>query len=235
MKRIPVLSLVLGALALFVFSHPGWTQALEMNRVALAQGELWRFFTGHFTHFTADHLKWDVTVFVALGGLVELRSRKHFVAILAGGALAISLGVWWLQPQFVSYRGLSGLDSALFGYIAADIFKLARTEGRRVPAAAAVLAMTLFVAKIVFELVSGHAFFVESSAAFAPVPLAHLIGALVGCVACWEISPNHSQRGGSGARSGDPGISHDEIIPLADDGPRRRIERLERFAAGQRS
>lgn len=232
MKMIPWLTLCLGALAVVFLRLPGWSEALEMNRAALAQGEVWRLLTGHFTHFTVDHLKWDVAVFVALGALVELRSRRHFVAVLAGGALAISLGVWRLQPQFASYRGLSGLDSVLFGYVAADIFKLARADYRRGPAAAAILAMILFVAKIVFELVTDRAFFVNNEAAFAPVPLAHLIGVVVGMAACWKIAPNHSQRGGSGARSGDPGISHDEIIPLADDGPRRRIERLKRFAAG---
>lgn len=234
MKKFPLLTLGLGALAWFVFTQPGWTEALEMNRAALARGELWRLLTGHFAHFTTEHLNWDVAVFVALGALVELRSRRHFVVVLAGGALAISLGVWWLQPQFASYRGLSGIDSALFGFVAADIFRLAGAEGRRGPAVAAVLAMTLFVAKIVFELVTGRAVFVESDVAFAPVPFAHLVGVLVGVIVCPKISPNHSRRGEIGARSRDPGKPHDEIIPLADDGPRRRFERLERFAAGQR-
>lgn len=234
MKKFPFLTLGLGALAVFGFHQPGWTEAFEMNRAALARGELWRLFTGHLTHFTADHLKWDLAVFVALGSLVELRGRRHFFGCVAASALAISLGVWWLQPQFASYRGLSGIDSALFGFVAADIFRLARAEGRRLPAYAAAFGMTLFVAKIVFELVTGRAFFVESGEAFAPVPFAHLVGVLAGVAACPKISPNHSQRGRSGARSGDPGTSHDEIIPLADDGPRRRFERLERFAAGQR-
>jgi len=182
MKKLPFLTLFLGALALFVFGQPGWAEVLEFNRAALAQGELWRLFTGHLTHFSADHLKWDLAVFVALGSLVELRSRRHFIGCVAGSALLISLGVCWLQPQFVNYRGLSGIDSALFGYIALDILKLARAEGRHGPAIAAVVAMTLFLAKIVFELVTGRAFFVESDTAFIPVPLAHLIGALVGWV-----------------------------------------------------
>lgn len=180
MKKIPFITFSIGAFALFVFGQHCWAEMLEMNRFALAQGELWRLFTGHLTHFTAEHLKWDVAVFAALGSLVELRSRRHFVAVLAGGALAISLGVWWLQPQFASYRGLSGIDSALFGYIAMDVLMLAREEGRHFPAVAASLAMTLFIAKIIFELATGRTVFVEPAANFAPVPLAHLIGAAVG-------------------------------------------------------
>lgn len=180
MKKIPFLTLGLAAVTLAVALLPGWTEALEMNRAALAHGEFWRLFTGHLTHFSADHLKWDLVVFVALGSLVELRNRRHFLVCVVGGALAISLGVAWLQPQFSCYRGLSGIDSALFGYLAVDIFNLSRGEGRRWPAFAAGLAMTLFVTKIGFELTTGRTVFVEASVDFIPVPLAHLIGALVG-------------------------------------------------------
>ena len=189
MKKFPILTLTIGALSLFVFLQPGWTEALEMNCAALAQGEFWRLFTGHLTHFSADHLKWDLAVFVALGSLVELRNRWHCIGCVAASTLLISLGVWWLQPQFSCYRGLSGVDSALFGYIAMDIMLLARVEGRRGPALAAGMAMMSFVAKIVYELATGCTVFVENAASFAPVPLAHLIGACVGGVsACvWTL------------------------------------------------
>lgn len=60
MKKLPILTLAIGALSLFVFLRPGWTETLEMNRAALAQGEFWRLYTGHLTHFSADHLKWDL-------------------------------------------------------------------------------------------------------------------------------------------------------------------------------
>lgn len=180
MKKLPFLSLSFGAIALFVFAQNGWTEALELSRTALARGELWRLLTGHLTHFTADHLKWDLVVFVALGSLVELRNRRHFLSCVVGGALLISLGVLWLQPQFACYRGLSGVDSALFGYLAMDIWTLSRADGRLWSAIVAGLAMASFVAKVVFELCTGRTFFVENTAGFAPVPLAHLIGAIVG-------------------------------------------------------
>ena len=38
----------------------------------------------------------------------------------------------------------------------------------------------LFIGKTVFELSTSHAFFVQSSDLFVPVPLAHLGGAFVG-------------------------------------------------------
>jgi rhomboid family GlyGly-CTERM serine protease len=188
MKKLPFLSLGFGTFSWFIFAQHGWTEALELSRTALARGELWRLFTGHLTHFTADHLQWDLVVFVALGSLVELRNRRHFVGCVVGSALLISLGVWWLQPQFNNYRGLSGVDSALFGYLAVDIFKLARAEGKRWSAAVACIAMALFTAKIFFELGTGQTLFVENTADFSPVPLAHLIGAIVGGAAVFGDS-----------------------------------------------
>jgi len=188
MKKIPFLTLIIGTLALFVVVQNGSVEALEFSRTALARGQLWRLLTGHLTHFSADHLKWDLVVFLALGSLVELRNRTHFTVSVVGGALLISIGVWWLQPQFNNYRGLSGVDSALFGYLAADIFKLARAEAKRWTAVAAGLAMALFAAKTLFELNTGQTLFVENTVSFSPVPLAHLIGVIVGGVAAFGDS-----------------------------------------------
>ena len=180
MKKLPFLTLGIGSVALLLAASPSWSTALELNRSALAQGEFWRLVTGHLTHFTTDHLRWDLAVFVALGVLVELRNRRHFLVGVVGGSLLISLGVWWLQPQFACYRGLSGIDCILFGYLAVDIIDLARAEGRHWPALAAGLALVGLVGKIIFELSTGRTLFVENNTGFAPVPLAHLIGAIVG-------------------------------------------------------
>jgi rhomboid family GlyGly-CTERM serine protease len=182
MKKLPFLTFALGAYAWVVFASPSLTSELEFSRDALAGGELWRLFTGHLTHFSAEHLRWDLLVFVALGALVELRSRAHFVCCVVGGALLISLGVWWLQPQFVTYRGLSGIDSALFAYVAVDVLVLGWAERRWHVAGAAAAALVLFLAKVMFEVVFGQTVFVSAGDTFDPVPLAHLLGAVVGAV-----------------------------------------------------
>jgi len=130
---------------------------------------------------------WDSLVFIALGSLVELRNRRHFTVVIAASALLISFGVCWLQPQFASYRGLSGIDSALFGYIAIDILTLARADDRRGPAFAAGLALVLFVAKTLFELITGRTVFVDNVATFAPVPVAHLLGAFAGGISALDL------------------------------------------------
>ncbi|MFT3783239.1 MAG: rhombosortase [Nibricoccus sp.] len=180
MKKAPVITFAVACVALCVHLLPGLGTELEMSRSGLREGEIWRLLTGHLTHFTTEHLKWDLVVFGALGSLVELRNRRHFLSILAGSAVAISLAVIWFQPQFTTYRGLSGVDCALYGYIAMDILILSLLERRRGPALVAGAACVFLVAKVVFEMVTGRAFFVDSAASFTPVPLAHLVGACVG-------------------------------------------------------
>ena len=180
MKHLPCFTLLLGAFAVVIHAVPGLVETLQFDRDALNRGEIWRLITGHFTHFGADHLRWDVIAFLAFGSLVEIRSRRAWIYCVAVGAIVISGGVMWLQPQFSFYRGLSGLDSALFGFVVADLIR----EGRRLQDRLMVFlgggALAGFVGKCVFELVSGTTLFVETSDAFQPVPLAHLIGAIVG-------------------------------------------------------
>src|SRR5690606_34663144 len=89
---------------------------------------LWRLLTAHFAHFGADHLTWDVAALVILGSMAERDERRRFALTLAAAAFAIGVGVWAWQPQFETYRGLSGLDSALFGLVCARLV----AEGWRV-------------------------------------------------------------------------------------------------------
>jgi rhomboid family GlyGly-CTERM serine protease len=183
MKRIPYLTLLLAGLALTIHQSPDAIAALQWDRAGFAKGEIWRAFTGHLTHFNADHLRWDVIALLAFGSLVEFRARRAWMGCMAAGAVAISLGVLWLEPQIVVYRGLSGLDSALFAFVATDLLLEGLRTRDHPMSALGVLALAGFTAKCVFELASGHTLFVEANDAFQPMPLAHLIGALVGVVA----------------------------------------------------
>ena len=180
MKHLPCFTLLLGVFAVVIHAVPGLAETLQFDRDALNRGEIWRLITGHFTHFGADHLRWDVIAFLAFGSLVEIRSRRAWIYCVTVGAIVISGGVMWLQPQFSFYRGLSGLDSALFGFVVTDLIR----EGRRLQDRLMIVlgggALAGFVGKCVFELVSGTTLFVEASDAFQPVPLAHLVGAIVG-------------------------------------------------------
>jgi rhomboid family GlyGly-CTERM serine protease len=191
MKRLPWLTLTLSAVTVIIHCVPALGNLLQFDRAAVAHGQVWRFFTAHLTHFGEDHLRWDVIAFVILGALAELISRRAFLLTLGVSALIISAGVGLAQPQFTTYRGLSGIDSALFSFVIADVLAAGWRERHRFSLVTGVVALGGFLAKCVFEILTGHTVFVETGNAFAPVPLAHLLGGAVGAAVVMGRSVRH--------------------------------------------
>jgi rhomboid family GlyGly-CTERM serine protease len=171
-------ALALGAGAVAAFLIPGAARWLEYDRAAIAGGEVWRLLTAHFAHWSAEHLAWDVIAFLVLGVMCEREGRARFLACVGGAALAVSLAVWWAMPELDRYRGLSGLDSALLVLLAVSLMRHGDT--RRLLAGA--WGLVAFLAKLVWEGATGGALFVHDPG-LAAVPLAHLVGALVGFAA----------------------------------------------------
>lgn len=186
MKRLPWFTLGFSALTLAVHFAPALGNVLQFDRAAVAHGQVWRFFTAHLTHFGDDHLRWDLLAFVVLGSLAEGISRTAFLTTLGAAAPIITAGVWASQPQFATYRGLSGIDSALFGVVVASLFVAGWRDRHRFSIAIGGLALAGFAAKCAFELTTGGTVFVDTGGAFAPVPLAHLLGMLTGVAVIWR-------------------------------------------------
>lgn len=172
------LSFAAVAAAVFAFDSAA---LLEFSRTEIVAGEWWRVLTGHLTHWNADHLTWDLMMFVVLGAVFERRSRAGFLSVLVASAVAISAAVFWIQPEFELYRGLSGVDSGLFVAVCVGMLADARREKDRLTFAVAVALLIGFVAKTVFEYATGTTLFVECAAAgFIPLALSHLSGAIAG-------------------------------------------------------
>lgn len=178
--RRPWLTVFGVACALAAAIAPGAAEALHFDRTALAGSELWRLLTGHFTHWTTGHLVWDTAAFAALGAWLERRSRALFAAVVAAAAGAIWAAVWFGAPELETYRGLSGIDTALFGAAAAHLLGLARRRRSWEAAVVPLAALAGLAGKTVAELASGASVFVDANGAFAPVPLAHLAGLAAG-------------------------------------------------------
>jgi len=179
--RIPVVTLALAIVAVVVPLVPGWPAHLEFDRVAIAQGEWWRGLTGHLTHFESNHLAWDVGALLLLGSAAERENRRRLVWTLLGSAAAISTAVWWWQPHFGQYRGLSGVDSALFGLVAGALVRRRRFASTLVGS----LALVGIAGKSALELATGSAVF-ATAGNYAPVPLAHLVGLAMGLAMAWR-------------------------------------------------
>ena len=91
-----------------------------------------------------------------------------------------------LQPGLPTYRGLSGLDSALFVTAALGLGQKLRADGRSTRGAAAIGSVAVLLGKVGYELATGQALFVDAaSLGFVPVPLAHAVGGLAGMLACY--------------------------------------------------
>jgi hypothetical protein len=140
---------------------------LELQR----GGAAWRIATCHFTHFTYEQLAWDALVFLLLGILCARGNRGAFRATLLASIVIVPLAVLAFS-NVTTYRGLSGIDSALFALLLVS-------EWRRSWIVA--LCGVAFAAKMVFEMKTGATIFVHSDA-FTAVPVAHIAGALVGAI-----------------------------------------------------
>jgi rhomboid family GlyGly-CTERM serine protease len=161
MKTTISLTLITMAAALL----PG--SSLELQR----GGPVWRIVTCHFTHFTYEQLAWDALAFLVLGIACARRHRGAFQVTLLASILIVPIAVLAFAPNVSTYRGLSGIDSALFAL-------LLTTESRR--SWIVTLCAAGFAMKLIFEMTTGAMVFVSSDGAFEAVPVAHLAGAIIG-------------------------------------------------------
>jgi len=200
--------LVLGALVTFVLVAPAvwlaaWPDATELlafDRGRIADGEWWRVVTCHWTHWTLDHLLWDLFAFTILIPLCWRAGPVRLGWTLVLSSLLIPLAVGFALPAMTEYRGLSGLDSALFVLLASQLLRGAIADRDRGAILLLGLPFVAFAIKIGFEWTTGQTVFVDSGG-FVPVPLAHVVGGACGAL-------------GAGGRPRER--SHHEAVP---DGP----------------
>lgn len=181
-RRAPLLTPALVLVAIAFQAVPGAAGWLQYDRDALSCGEWWRVLTAHLTHFDLNHLAWDATVLLGLGWACERESRCRMAVALGAAAFSISAALWWLQPEIQIYRGLSGLDSALFGLLAGTLL-------RRPQRFARVFALASLIgigAKLAFEMRTASTLF-ASGAGYVPVPLAHAAGLVAGVFSAGRV------------------------------------------------
>ncbi len=134
-------------------------------------GEVWRIVTCHFTHWTPEQFTWDALAFAGLGFACARRDPRAFHATLLASIVIIPLALFVAAPSLGAYRGLSGIDSALFALL------LVQTRHSRLATACAIG----FLAKITFEAATGGAVFATNLGTdVIAVPAAHVAGALIG-------------------------------------------------------
>ena len=180
-RRLPYASLALAAIALIIAAIPCLGTWLQYDRVAIATGECWRLCSGHWTHVSGEHLFWDVLMFVVLGALCELDHRGRCITCILSATILIPAALWFGMPSMMIYRGLSGIDSALFMLLATTHWRREFQAQRWGWVTVLTAVCLLFGAKVLYETTTGSTLLVNSrDAGMTPVPLAHAIGALIG-------------------------------------------------------
>lgn len=178
---MPRAALALVALAALLFVLPAAGSLLELSRPALASGEVWRLVTGHWVHWSADHLFWDAFTFLVAFAIVHAYDRRRLARCLAAATFTVPAAVLAFAPGIQVYRGLSGLDAALYVLAGLLIVEARTREGARREAAAVGALFAGFVLKVLYESITGGAVFVDGAAAgVVTVPVAHVAGALTG-------------------------------------------------------
>jgi rhomboid family GlyGly-CTERM serine protease len=169
-------------------------ELLQYDRAAVDRGQLWRLVTCHLTHWSVDHLVWSGGAFAVLVSAARRLAPRRTITCVAASAVVVG----WAVHFFTSlplYRGLSGIDSALFVLVAVALLRSARAAGKPRPAFLAGALLLGFAGKLLFEMTAGRAMFVDAAAAgMTPVPLAHAAGAIVGLLAA--IMRKHGPRAG---------------------------------------
>jgi len=172
-KRLPLCTLGLAALALIVFLLPASSALLVFDRAGIANGELWRLLSAHLVHFSIGHLVANISVLIVAGTLIELRSRRLACALYAVSALLIGAGLFLIETDLGIFAGASGIACAAVALLALQ--GLHDRGGWRVFCAMLLSGMIL---KIVLEIVFGISAVNAPEAGFVAVPQSHALGVL---------------------------------------------------------
>ena len=177
-------TIVVAVLAVLAGAIPGLARFLEIDLVLIGEGQWWRVWTGHLTHYDGNHLFWDLLMFVVLGQACERMSQGRFPLGLAIMSSGVTASLWLWCDGIHTYRGLSGIDTGLFVWLVAEHSRRNWLRGERRNAVLWSGAVTCLVGKLIYEATTGQTLFVDSSN-FTPLVESHLAGAAFGLVCLW--------------------------------------------------
>lgn len=176
------ITIAISILTLLIYLCPLPVPVLEFNTQATIFGQPLQLVGCHLLHWSGQHLFWDLGMFLLLGVLCERICRRSTLLVLAASAVLIPPIVGVFHPAIETYRGLSGIDTALFGMATISI-GLRRIREQDLSGAMVFFGLlAAMMVKIGHEIMSGSTLFVEGGN-FVPVPVAHVIGAAIGIAA----------------------------------------------------
>ena len=192
-------TIILSLIAVLASVIPSLPQTMELDFHRVADGQWWRIWTGHLTHYDGDHLAWDLLMFVALGATCERAHPQRFMAAIAFMTAGISLIIGLMCSEIGFYRGLSGIDTGLFVWLVADRARHNFVDRNLLATSLWLLPVLGLVGKLFYESLTGTTLFVDAST-FTPLVESHLAGVALGLMISqllawlpkWESTPRVS-------------------------------------------
>lgn len=166
------LAMLLASIGIAVAGDLG-REWLRYDRVWIAQGEAWRFATGHFAHLSWSHLVLNGAGLLLVWFLVGAAyNQRNWLLVIVVILMSIDTAFWVLNPGLHWYVGMSGM---LHGLLAAGI--VARI---RLLEPETLILAALMTIKIAWEQFAGPVPGSVSTSGGPVVVDAHLYGALGG-------------------------------------------------------
>jgi rhomboid family GlyGly-CTERM serine protease len=151
---------------------------LSYDRAGVEAGQWWRLLSAHFVHIDLEHALLNSLGLVLMWALFARDySPWRWAAIYCGSALAVSLGLWFANPELQWYVGASG---ALHGVMTAGTI----AHLRRRDLDGWILAIFI-VGKLTYEQSAGALPFAGTMNTIVD---AHLYGAIGGVVVALPLN-----------------------------------------------
>ncbi|MDQ5977950.1 MAG: hypothetical protein QG602_922 [Verrucomicrobiota bacterium] len=113
MKSLGVPLLLFALPAMLEAFAPARHAQMLLVRDALADGEVWRLWTGHWVHFSPSHRLWNLAVLLGTGAWLERVRPGLLLRHTLFAAPFISLAILATEPGLQTYGGLSGLATSV--------------------------------------------------------------------------------------------------------------------------
>jgi rhomboid family GlyGly-CTERM serine protease len=147
---------------------------LSLERSTVNHGEVWRLLTSNLVHFGWAHTLMNLAAFAMVSfTLLDTFTPARYLFLLTFCSLCVSLGVYYWNPEYETYAGLSG---SIHGLIVAGLLLNRRH---------ALWVNGIFLAGIFFKIFHEHQDNYQTTELQDLLPVAvaydaHLYGALAG-------------------------------------------------------
>lgn len=150
--------------------------SLSLDAEKVISGEYWRILTANFVHFGWAHTLMNVAAFVlCTAALLSEISPLKYLSLLLICCLTVGIGIYWFNPEYRPYAGLSG---AIHGLIVAGLI-----QTRAYPLWIKIVGLLLIMGKLIQENLPGYtATDLQQLIPAAVAVESHMYGAIAGAV-----------------------------------------------------